>query len=519
MFLAFLLLDLSVCQAQTVNVTLSEKFSLRDRGMTEKDGATQRRGDFFYCMETDYKSMQFAYTAKLDKIKYGINMYKYDGNMKQVQQVALQGGDKSYGPFPPRMKQFGGKILIFYYQAMDNGAIQLLYSTVDPESLIISAGKMLYTISEKNVGLFKLEKAVFGNRLLFCLSPDGSKLLVSQSGNTNEMFACVINADLSIEKPVASLVNASMEDFAVGRVLIDGTGNRYFAFSFLEDKADKHGVFIQNAAGKEKFLSFPADADGAEPGKLGFQLSKDQQQVYVYGSSSSEHLEEGVVLATVDAIGMKLGKPLLCPFPAELKERLKKMDYTQKHRDHDIMKDVYYGSNVLDDGTLVLTGFPTDREARTPIMSPGQHYAAATGVAYGGPILNIFIKDANPTVSVIYRNQKLSQASVPITFPYGNKLVCIYTDSEKGITSDDAHTNDKVKDEDDLVLAVAVLNSDGTIVNKKKLADRAGGANFFTQYMQQSTPNQYLIPLGKDKVNLARYYTELEAWATLDITP
>ena len=81
---------------------------------------------------------------------------------------------------------------------------------------------MLYTISERNVGLFKLEKAVFGNKLLFCLSPDGSKLLVSQSGNTDEMFSCVLNADLSIEKPVVSKVNANMEDFAVGRALIDG---------------------------------------------------------------------------------------------------------------------------------------------------------------------------------------------------------------------------------------------------------------------------------------------------------
>jgi hypothetical protein len=512
MFLAFLLLDWYACQAQTINVTISEKFSLRDRGMTEKDGATQRRGDFFYCMETDYKSMQFAYTAKLDKIKYGINMYKYDGNMKQVQQVGLQGGDKSYGPFPPRMTQFGGKMLIFYYQAMDNGAIQLLYSTVDPESLNISAGKQLYTISEKNVGLFKLEKAVFGNKLLFCLSPDGSKLLVSQSGNTSEMFACVINADLSIEKPVASKVNANMEDFAVERVLLDEAGNRYFAYSFLEDKADKHGVFVQNVAGKVGFLSFRANADGVEAGRLGFQLSKDQQKVFVYGPSSSEHLEEGVILATVDATGMKLGKPQLCPFPAELKERLKKMDYTEKHRDHLIVKDIFYHSNVLDDGTVVLTGFPIDRE--TSILP-----SATITNSYGGPILNIFIKDEKFALGVIYRNQQWTQASSPVTIPYGDKLVCIYTDSEKGIASDDAHTNDKVKHEDDLVLAMAVLNSDGTIVSKKKLADRAGGANFFTLYTQQSTASQYLIPLGKNKTNLARYYTELEAWATLDIAP
>ncbi len=511
-FLAFLLLAMYACQAQTINVTMSEKFSLRDRGMTEKDGATQRRGDFFYCMETDYKSMQFAYTAKLDKIKYGIIMYKYDGNMKQVEQAGLQGGDKSFGPFPPRMTQFGGKMLIFYYQAIDNGGIQLLYSTVDPESLRLSAGKLLYTISERNVGLFKLEKAVFGNKLLFSLSPDGGKLLVSQSGNTDEIFSCVMDPDLSIEKPLVAKVNGGMEDFAAGSVLIDGAGNRYFAFSFMEDKADKHGVFVQNAAGKEKYLSFPATADGVEPGTLGFQLSKDQQKVFVYGPSSNEHLEEGVVLATVDAAGMKLGKPLLCPFSPELKERLKKMDYTQEHRGYLVVKNIFYHSNVMDDGTLVLTGFPTDR--KTSVFT-----SATVTNSYGGPILNVFIKGEKPAFGLIYRNQQLTQGSSPVAFPYGNKLVVIYTDSEKGIASDDAHTNDKVKHEDDLVLAMAVLNSDGTIVSKKKLADRVGGANYFTLYTQQSTPTQYLIPLGKNKTNMARYFTELERWATIDITP
>ena len=188
------------------------------------------------------------------------------------------------------------------------------------------------------------------------------------------------------------------------------------------------------------------------------------------------------------------------------------MDYTQKHRDHLIIKDIFYRSNLLDDGTLVLTGFPTDRE--TSILP-----SATVTNSYGGPILNIFIKDEKSALGVIYRNQQLTQASSPVTIPYGNKLVCIYTDSEKGIASDDAHTSDKVKHEDDLILAMAVLNSDGTIASKKKLSDRAGDANFFTLFTQQSTPNQYMIPMGKNKVNLARYYTELERWATLDIAP
>lgn len=519
MLFALLLMSVSALRAQTFNVKLSDKFSLRDRGLTEKDGGTLRRGDFFYCMETAYKSMRFAYTAKLDKIKYGINIYKYDGNMKEVKQGSLQSGDKSFGPFPPRMTLFAGKILIFYYQVLENGAIQLLYSTVDPESVSVAAGKILYTTTEKNVGFLKMEKVVVGNKLHFCPSPDSTKLLVSQSGNNQEMFSCVINADLSVEKPIVSKVKANMEDFGIQHVLIDGAGNRYFSYSFAEDKATKNGVFVRNAGGREGFLPFRATSDEGEPGTLSLGLSKDNAKIFVYGASSAEHLEEGVVLASVDGDGIKLGKPQLFPFPKELKDRLHKMDYTQKHPSPESQKEVYYESNVLEDGTVVLTGFPVDHENHAPMLSPGQHYASSVSKDYAGPVINIFIKDGKSNVGVIYRNQKLSAASVPVTNPYGDKLICIYTDSEKGISSDDPHTNDKVRDEDELVLAVAILGSDGTIMSKKKLADRVGGANFFTGFTQQLSGTRYLIPVGRNRMNLARYYTELEEWATLDINP
>jgi len=92
----------SFLHAQTVNVSFSKKFSLRDHALTEKDGGTFKVGDFFYTMETDYKGMQLAYTTKLDKIKYGINIFRFDGDMKELNKVALDGDGKTLGPFPPK---------------------------------------------------------------------------------------------------------------------------------------------------------------------------------------------------------------------------------------------------------------------------------------------------------------------------------------------------------------------------------------------------------------------------------
>src|SRR5450631_280564 len=132
--LALFFLTSSLAQAQNATLQFSEKFSLRDRGLTEKDGATFKAGDFYYCTETDYKGMQFAYTSKLEKIKYGINIYKYDKDMKELQKFSLEGGAFTFGPFPPKSVLFRGKILLFYYNVQAKGAIQLLYSVLDPET-------------------------------------------------------------------------------------------------------------------------------------------------------------------------------------------------------------------------------------------------------------------------------------------------------------------------------------------------------------------------------------------------
>jgi hypothetical protein len=44
-----------------------------------------------------------------------------------------------------------------------------------------------------------------------------------------------------------------------------------------------------------------------------------------------------------------------------------------------------------------------------------------------------------------------------------------------------------------------------------------GRACYFTGYKQRLSDQSYLVPLGQDKVNMMRYYTELEQWATVEV--
>ena len=517
-FLLCCLLASSQLLAQNVSVCYSSRFSLRDKGLTQKEGNTFRIGDYFYCVETDYKGMQLAYTARLKGVKYDVNLYKFDSTMKQLGKVALD-GQWSLGPFPPVPAYFGGNLLVFYYKVSDNGDIHLLFSAVDPETMAISPAKELNVISEKNTGMFNIGKSFNLNRLSVTLNADSTKLLVVQSGNTDVFCSAVINKDLSFAKPVISRVRGDLDDFRINSLCMDVAGNKYLTYDYIEDRKRHHGLIIQSAAGKDAWPELRIPDDVTNAGLLWVRPSRDNSKVYVYGIAKGDmrmEREVGILVATVDVAKLRLSNVKFFPYPQELREKLHKMDYAEKHHGNLEVKNAFYASNELEDGTLALTGYPEDIEQSAPRTHVDGSTSQATYI-YAGPIINIFVKDGKANFGVIYRNQEMTNASMFIAAPYHNKLVCIYNDEENSISSDDPHVNGKKYDLKELVLAVAVLGSDGTVISRKKLADKQGHLSFFTNDQQRLQGASYLIPLGQDKVNLMRYFTEYEQWATVSI--
>ena len=154
LFFASLFMAALFARAQTATVTLSQKFQLKDRGLTNSTGTTCRLGNFFYCMEYEYKSRQFALSASLEKIKYGINLYKYTPDMKEVSKNSLNNGKKEFGPFDPQTVVLNNKLLLFYYQVQPDGGIKLFVKTVDPQTLNETEAKE--KLRKKNSNTFEI---------------------------------------------------------------------------------------------------------------------------------------------------------------------------------------------------------------------------------------------------------------------------------------------------------------------------------------------------------------------------
>jgi len=510
--LALLLLSTSALRAQTTQVSFSKKFSLKDPGLTDKDGGVFRLNDFYYSMEIDYKGMQLAYTAKLDKIKYGINLYKYDLDMKEVKKITLKDRNRDLGPFSPQVTLFGHKILLFYYKVQEDNSIKLLMSVMNPETLDEIASKDLYTISQKNVGLFKISGVLDRNTLLLGSSPDGSKLLVSQSGNTNEIFTAVIDENMALAKSQASIIH-DLKDVAFNDCCIDNAGNKYISYSYSPTKTFKRGVLVQNKEGKEAYLTFNSGSSPFEANTLAFKPSNDNSKMYIYANYYGDFLDEGLLLSTVNATQLSIGSSTLFPYPADIKEKLTGLGYGQKAKGAYTVSKIGYRCNELEDGTLAFAGYPAYTNT-TSGLGPNGNVTVSS--SHAGPLIHIFLQSGNAHFNVLYRTQLDASAGGFISIPYKNKIACLYMDSRKNLSPEG--TLRKKDHPDDLVLAVTQIGGDGTVISTKEAAAQPEHLNFFINYYRQFANNHYIIPLGRNRVNMVRYYTELSQWAIVDMS-
>lgn len=508
----FLVLSLlyAVClNAQTTTLSLSKKFSLKDPGST-LFGAVMGAGDFYYSMVVDYKGMQFAYSATLNKIKYSIEIHKYDEDMKEVKKISLPGHGKDLGPFPPAVRLFHGKICVFYYKVLEDNTTKLSFSTIDPNTLTEMDSKDLYTFSDKNVGLFRMGDVIGNNSLLLELSPDKTQLLVAQSGNTKEVFTCCVDSNLAVQKPKVSKIK-NIDGFQLEAGCLDNAGNLYFSFLSKSQDLKRRGLWLRNNKDEESFVNIKTGPGSLLVNKLSLKMARDKSQVYVFADYGQDNLAEGVLLTTVDKLQHETGNAQLIPYPEEIKAKLKEAGFTQKFSNGFSVYPASYKYTELEDGTVVLTGFPEYNVSN----QVGNNGSVTMTTYRAGPVINVFTKEGKSRFDLIFRNQPRDEASSFIALPYQDKFVCIYTDFRKNAYPEGAGKIDRPRE---LVLTQATWGADGTLLGKKEVAARPdGGLTYFINNATPMSDHSWWMPLGRNRVNMVRYYTEIEQWATLEV--
>jgi hypothetical protein len=354
-----------------------------------------------------------------------------------------------------------------------------------------------------------MSDAIFNNSLILERSPDSTKLLVAQSGNTKEIFTCILNSALEIGKPIVSKIK-NMDGFQLETGCMDIAGNKYFSYLSKSGDLKKRGLLVQNNKGEENFLTLKTGQSSLLVNSLALKMTKDNAKVYVYADYGENNLAEGVLLTTVDQMQHETGNVQLFPYPEDIKAKLKEAGYTQKSGKGFSVYPVSYKCTELEDGTLVLTGFP--------------EYSVSNNVGYNGnqvmttyragPVIHVFMKDGKSNFGLIYRDQPRNEASYFIALPYKDKFVCLYSDFRKNIYPESEKT-DRPRE---LVLTQATWSADGTLLGKKEVAARPdGGLIYFISNAKPLSDHTWQLPMGRNRVNMVRYYTEIEQWATLEV--
>lgn len=496
--------------AQNPTISLSKKFSLKDLDIYPINGPTYKIGDFFYSLDIDWKGMQFAYTAKLDKIKYAIILHQYDQQMKEVKRLDFQNKKKDFGPFAPKVILFQGQLLLFYYTVTDDQAINLSMGVIDPTTLREIGHKDLYKIVERNVGMFKMEHTVEHNKLILRFSQDSSHLLVAQSGNTDEIFTCAVNSKLDAERPVTSRIRQGLDDFACNDGFIDNSGNRYLSYTYAVDKMVRSGVVFQKDGVKDSFLDLKQGQKIESADKPRFVFSGDGSTLYLYVTTLLDEVASGFAVAKIDAGQQKMQQPLFFPFPMEFREWMHKEGYRSSAGDkNDFLSSVTF----LKDGTMVISGYPSHT---TNSLIMYRDHSLSQSIQHAGPIVNAFIKGDAAGFGIVYRKQELSNASGFVTVPMEDKLIVLYNDGEKNVLSTEPLGNRKTYSSRELVLAEAIVGPD-QLVSKTKISNKEVDGAFLLSLSQRLGDKHFLIPVGHDTYNMSRYYLLTEQWANVEV--
>ena len=524
-----LLLTITVANvySQEFKVGFSNEFEIKDLGLMQN----VKIGDSYFREEVTTGGPKFFLTVKLSKMKYGITLYRYDANMKETQKLELDNGKKEFGPLVSRMIGFDDKLLLFYYRYTPEETIKLFVSQIEPSTLAITDTKEIFTYNQQNVGLFKLEDAL-QNRLSFALNPDKSKILITSTGVANEVFTCILDKKLNISRKTNSRL-PGYDKLVFTSVYLDNDDNKYLSYEYANGNRKTRAALIQNNLGKEKHCKLELADRNFSANSIVFKNSADHSKVYAYSTYNGMSQSEGICITTVDPMNLNIGKPILYPYPDEILKKSYKFEGSDRARDKYSMKAIDYSLNELQDGTLALTGFASFKTVNEVYkFTGGLDYERSYRTLYACPIITLFISPTQTgTFSIIPREQivvesysmgatisELSESFGVITIPYKNSIICIYDDKESNLNEPDPDKVKVIKGTHELELASVTINSNGNITSRKIIAENAKGKMiFFTQYAQQMSPSQFVIPIGREKTTFMRFVKEITQWATVDL--
>ena len=485
--------------AQKISVNVSPEISFENE-------PPLKFGDAYFGIEAKAKS-QSSYRIKVDKMKYRIQLQKFDKNLKPVKVIDLSNGDRVYGPFEPILKKIGDKLFLFYYQPFES-SVKLISSEINTETLSLANSIELLSIQQK-YSPADGEHMLAANKLILSYSPDSSKAVVLwYSDVNNQLFFSVVDKNFTNIRRSDEVITDA-DKIQLNNAIIDNEGNVFITGTYsIKSKFSGHLLISKPGA---PLINRKVEISGGNsydvfvtPDRLGANM----QLIGTYNENSNNL--SGVFIQQISAKDFQLGELKKTPFPQTLLKQLDDDRWAkEKGKNAGINNSIYFVPHVFEDGSVNLIG-----EFRQRNVSQGGHMYSVSG-----DILSIRFGKNNPVFTRIpkYRVNIVSEVGDSF-FPYiyKNQMIIFYDDHEANLKQDISNFPKQSSEFKNSVLVAAVIDTDGNL--RRDIITDMSSDNYLglTSDIQIQSFSTLLIPFRKFK-GLANRETSDLKWGLIKI--
>lgn len=496
-------------QAQQVSLTFISSGDIENEIID-----VHQYGSKFYTDKTNWGNMQFAYSANLKKVNYGVEITQYDEQLKKVKELSIDNGKKDLGPFRPIVHYGKNAIYVLYFRFTDDDKIKILVSKINPDDLSIIATQAAIEYDQKNQAIWGTVKTIYDTNTDFIVSEDEKQVWVIHA-SPKLILTSVIDSDLKAVQKTES-VPVELQELQVTSGHIGNDGNKVFTYRYKDPKLKDfyvRGLFFQPANQQGTFQNIKL-SDGSLPGYLELKLSKNGRKLYLAGEYFGEEYADagkGVLLAEVNMKTQSFSTPVCYPYTAELRQRVFDLDFAVKRKGENVFRDhlLTYEINEMENGTVVLSA---DMDITTG-------WERST-TSYHGPVIHIFIKPGgNANMTLIPKKQLRYSYTGFTNYIYKDKLICLYVDVPKFQKQSEDKKIGVASRLGELIPVANVYDADGKLLSRKMLMENRKGikGNIEIKYGSKVSDNKFVFLVTESKANMVKYYTAVNQVCYLEI--
>jgi hypothetical protein len=454
--------------------------------------------------------MQFGFSYKLFKTKFGIKVMSYNSNYDLVKETELSNGERAYGPFHPSLQNILGKLYLFYYQLTgesDTASIKLMAAEIDTVNTSILDSKQLLLLNQQNEGLLKMMGIANSFRLKISTSADKTKVLITWApGVSDQCFYSVLDRNLKLIQTGGSKV-ADAKNLQLNSTAILNNGSVFLGLKCRQKAAEYAGYIITVLPGQTDKVT-TLSVENLNPYEVLILPNEKNDKLQVAGTYvAGNGVCAGVYSFELNTATSTVQSLQKIPFTDDLLQQLHKKNWSVLKGEDRGMNYVEMETKLLNDGSYCLIGELYKRESFVGAQS--------SSVSIYGDIIGAYFKGGQVTFFRVPKYRRSTVYDVGAyhnSFVSGNRLIVFYNDKEENL---DKSLDDKVSKSDrydDLVLVAATVEN-GKMIQRVKVIDlKKEDYLSLTNWILQGENQDYLVPFVKIK-SLGRVDDTKKKWA------